>query len=272
MKTNLIFILLLLCAVQAYPSDTYLANIYGRETRSLNGKWDAIVDLYEQGATSKIFLNKKATGHSDFYEYSFENGLRLNVPGDWNSQKQELKYYEGTVWYARHFNSEKETGKRKFLYFCGVSYRCNIYLNGRKIGNHATGKKVILVLANGRPLVLGSAVEQSNAILEMWQPGTDGASAVAGILSGRINPSGKLAMTFPYSQGQIPIYYNRRSSARPTQGFYKDMVSEPLYPFGYGLSYTRYSYGELSASKTVLHKGEKVSVSVPVANDGDMPV
>lgn len=135
---------------------------------------------------------------------------------------------------------------------------------------HATGKKVILVLANGRPLVLGSAVEQSNAILEMWQPGTDGASAVAGILSGRINPSGKLAMTFPYSQGQIPIYYNRRSSARPTQGFYKDMVSEPLYPFGYGLSYTRYSYGELSASKTVLHKGEKVSVSVPVANDGDM--
>jgi len=136
MKTNLIFILLLLCAVQAYPSDTYLANIYGRETRSLNGKWDAIVDLYEQGATSKIFLNKKATGHSDFYEYSFENGLRLNVPGDWNSQKQELKYYEGTVWYARHFNSEKETGKRKFLYFCGVSYRCNIYLNGRKIGNH----------------------------------------------------------------------------------------------------------------------------------------
>lgn len=134
---------------------------------------------------------------------------------------------------------------------------------------HAIGKKVILVLANGRPLVLGSAVDMSNAILEMWQPGTDGASAVAGILSGRINPSGKLAMTFPYSQGQIPIYYNRRSSARSNQGFYKDMTSEPLYSFAHGLSYTHYSYGELSASKTTLSKGEKVKVSVSVTNDGE---
>jgi len=136
MKKNLIFIIMLVCVVQTYASETYLENVYGRETQSLNGKWDAIVDLYEQGVNSKIFLNKKAIGHSDFYEYSFENGLRLNVPGDWNSQKQELKYYEGTVWYARHFNSAKEKGKRKFLYFCGVSYRCNIYLNGHKIGNH----------------------------------------------------------------------------------------------------------------------------------------
>jgi len=136
MKKNLIFIIMLVCVVQTYASETYLENVYGRETQSLNGKWNAIVDLYEQGVNSKIFLNKKAIGHSDFYEYSFENGLRLNVPGDWNSQKQELKYYEGTVWYARHFNSAKEKGKRKFLYFCGVSYRCNIYLNGHKIGNH----------------------------------------------------------------------------------------------------------------------------------------
>lgn len=136
MKKNLIFIIMLVCVVQTYASETYLENVYGRETQSLNGKWNAIVDLYEQGVNSKIFLNKKAIGHSDFYEYSFENGLRLNVPGDWNSQKQELKYYEGTVWYARHFNSAKEKEKRKFLYFCGVSYRCNIYLNGHKIGNH----------------------------------------------------------------------------------------------------------------------------------------
>jgi len=136
MKKNLIFIIMLVCVVQTYASETYLENVYGRETQSLNGKWDAIVDLYEQGVNSKIFLNKKAIGHSEFYEYSFENGLRLNVPGDWNSQKQELKYYEGTVWYARHFNSVKETRKRTFLYFCGVSYRCNIYLNGRKLGSH----------------------------------------------------------------------------------------------------------------------------------------
>ncbi|PWG80939.1 glycoside hydrolase family 2 protein [Pararcticibacter amylolyticus] len=116
-----------------------LVNIYGRKMQSLNGKWDAIIDLYAQGRGNKIYLNKKPEGKTDFYEYSFENGLRLNVPSDWNSQAPELKYYEGTIWYARRFDAAKETGKRLFLYFGAVSYRCRIYLNGQEIGQHEGG-------------------------------------------------------------------------------------------------------------------------------------
>lgn len=133
-----------------------------------------------------------------------------------------------------------------------------------------TGKPVVLVLSNGRPLELNRLEPVSNAILEAWQPGINGGDAMAGILSGRINPSGKLAITFPYSTGQIPIYYNRRQSGRHHQGFYQDITSEPLYPFGHGLSYTTYSYGDLTASKTDFKRGDKIKVTVPVTNTGNV--
>lgn len=109
----------------------------------------------------------------------------------------------------------------------------------------ATGKPVVVTLTNGRPLELPRIDALADAVIETWQPGCNGASALAGILSGRINPSGKLAITFPWSTGQIPIYYDRRKPARRgTQGIYKDITSEPLYAFGHGLSYTSFSYGE----------------------------
>lgn len=116
-----------------------MTNVYGRNVQSLNGKWDAIIDLYDQGRKNKIFLNKKPETKIDFYEYSFDNGLRLNVPSDWNSQMPELKYYEGTIWYARRFDVAKDDSKRKFLYFAAVSYRCRIYLNGKEIAQHEGG-------------------------------------------------------------------------------------------------------------------------------------
>lgn len=135
---------------------------------------------------------------------------------------------------------------------------------------HKAGGKIVLALASGRPVILGSAVQASDAILEIWHPGILGGEALAGILSGRYNPSGKLAMTFPYSQGQIPIYYNRRNSARRHQGFYKDMTSEPLYPFGYGLSYTHFTYGVPVADKLTVSKDDHFSITIPVTNDGGM--
>ncbi|NDW10723.1 glycoside hydrolase family 2 TIM barrel-domain containing protein [Dysgonomonas sp. 520] len=116
-----------------------MTNVYGRERQSLNGKWDAIIDLYDQGRRNKIYLNKKPEGKADFYEYSFDHGLRLNVPSDWNSQMAELKYYEGTVWYARRFDVEPQKDKRLFLYFGAVNYRCRVYLNGTEIGQHEGG-------------------------------------------------------------------------------------------------------------------------------------
>lgn len=115
MKTPIKFILsfaLLLLAAADIAAQELITNVYGRDVQSLNGKWDAIVDLYDQGRKNKIYLNRKPEGKTDFYEYSFDNGLRLDVPSDWNCQMPELKYYEGTVWYARRFDAPEQAGRR----------------------------------------------------------------------------------------------------------------------------------------------------------------
>lgn len=138
-KQLLITLLLLIFVHNGLSAQDLITNVYGRDVQSLNGKWEAIIDLYDQGRKNKIYLNKKPEGKTDFYEYSFEHGLRLNVPSDWNSQMPELKYYEGTVWYARKFDANKEIDKRMFLYFGAVSYRCKVYLNGKEIGKHEGG-------------------------------------------------------------------------------------------------------------------------------------
>ena len=137
--TVIVSIILLSLFCNSMAAQDFMTNVYGRSYQSLNGKWDAIIDLYDQGRKNEIFLNKKPDNKTDFYEYSFEHGLRLNVPSDWNSQMPELKYYEGTVWYARKFDVERESGKRLFLYFGAISYRSRIYLNGEEIGKHEGG-------------------------------------------------------------------------------------------------------------------------------------
>nr|WP_281548249.1 glycoside hydrolase family 3 N-terminal domain-containing protein [Alistipes onderdonkii] len=133
-----------------------------------------------------------------------------------------------------------------------------------------TGKPIVLILSNGRPLELRRLEPACQAIVEMWQPGLRGGNALAGILSGRVNPSGKLAMTFPYSTGQIPIYYNRRPSARPNQGQYQDIPAEPLYAFGHGLSYTEFTYSEptIPTGRHAVKRTEKLTVEIEVSNTG----
>ena len=132
-----IVLLSLLLPVFAAEAPRLTANAYGRNHVSLNGKWSAIPDLYDQGRRMEVYKNRTPQGNTDFYEYSFGPGcMRLNVPGDWNSQNPELKYYEGTVWYARPFHAKAVAGRRSILHFAGVSYRATIYLNGRAIGSH----------------------------------------------------------------------------------------------------------------------------------------
>ncbi len=133
-----------------------------------------------------------------------------------------------------------------------------------------TGKSIVLVLSNGRPLELVRLEPLADAIVEIWQPGVAGGTALAGILSGRINPSGKLSITFPLTTGQIPIYYNMRQSARPTQGKYQDISTEPLYWMGHGLSYTTFSYGDLKLSSPKITKTQKISAVVEVTNSGNV--
>ena len=138
-KKTIVCMLLFILFVGNAVAQNLITNVYGRDIRSLNGKWNAIIDLYDQGRGMKVYRNQSPKGNTDFYEYSFQGGLRLNVPGDWNSQTPELKFYEGTVWYARHFDAKRLTHKRQFLYFGAVSYRCRVYLNGAEIGSHEGG-------------------------------------------------------------------------------------------------------------------------------------
>lgn len=134
----------------AYGKLMFITNVYGREYLSLDGKWNAIVDLYDQGDRMQIYKNLKPSRDEEFFEYSFEGGLRLNVPGDWNSQTPELKYYEGTVWYARHFDAPETECRRFFLYFGAVSYRSEVYLNGELVTSHEGGFTPFSVEVTGK--------------------------------------------------------------------------------------------------------------------------
>jgi beta-glucuronidase len=140
MKRCLIVLTLVSWAYAAGPStpSTLIANIPGRTTMSLNGAWHAIVDPFDNGKAG-FFRDQKARNKSDLVEYSFDASPVLNVPGDWNTQRDELMFYEGPVWYRREFNYQKHPGKREFVYFGAVNYQAIVYLNGEKLGEHEGG-------------------------------------------------------------------------------------------------------------------------------------
>jgi beta-glucosidase len=137
------------------------------------------------------------------------------------------------------------------------------------------GKPMVIVLFNGRPLTLTWENEHASAILDVWAPGTEAGNAIADVLFGQYNPAGKLTATFPRSVGQIPIYYNHKNTGRPyTSGptkfksNYLDISNDPLYPFGYGLSYTTFGYSDVKLSKTTLKGNETLTATVTVTNAG----
>lgn len=139
-----------------------------------------------------------------------------------------------------------------------------------------TGKPVVLVLFNGRPLTLNWENDHVPAILDVWFAGTEAGNAIADVLFGGYNPSGKITASFPRNVGQIPVYYNHKNTGRPYNGEdfakfksdYLDVPNEPLYPFGYGLSYTSFSYGDVKLSKTALKGNETLTATVTVTNTG----
>ena len=142
-----------------------------------------------------------------------------------------------------------------------------------------TGKPVVLVLFTGRPLVLVEEDKNVPAILNVWFPGSEAGLAIADVLFGDINPSAKLTTTFPRHVGQIPLFYNHKNTGRPlgnTDGNfekfrsnYLDVRNEPLYPFGYGLSYTTFKYSPIKLSKNNLNSTDTITVSVDVSNTGN---
>ncbi|MBD1425355.1 beta-glucosidase BglX [Sphingobacterium arenae] len=141
-----------------------------------------------------------------------------------------------------------------------------------------TGKPVVLVLFAGRPLTLTWEHEHVPAILNVWFGGTETGKAVADVLFGDVNPSGKLPATFPQNVGQIPLYYSSKNTGRPLadgawfekfRSNYLDVTNEPLYPFGYGLSYTTYTYSNIQLDKTNMKADEKITATVTVTNSGN---
>jgi beta-glucosidase len=135
----------------------------------------------------------------------------------------------------------------------------------------ATGTPVVLVLVNGRPLSTSWAAENIPAIVEAWLPGEEGAEAVVEVLFGDVNPSGKLPITIPRHVGQVPIYYNHKPSGGKShwKTTYVDLSNLPLWPFGFGLSYTQFELSDLQVDKSEVAVGEAVQVSLKVANVGE---
>jgi beta-glucosidase len=140
-----------------------------------------------------------------------------------------------------------------------------------------TGKKIVVLLSTGRAMDLRNEVEKSDAVLLTWHGGTMAGPAVADLVSGDKNPSGHLTMSFPYHVGQIPVHYNAKSTGRPpksqfkAQGYsasYVDIQNAPLFPFGYGLSYTEFEYSDLKVLTPEVELGGVVKVSVKVTNKG----
>lgn len=140
-----------------------------------------------------------------------------------------------------------------------------------------TGKPVVLVLFTGRPLVLKWESENVPAILNVWFGGTQAAPAIADVLFGDVNPSGKITATFPQHVGQVPIYYSHKNTGRPLEegkwfakfrSNYLDVTNEPLYPFGYGLSYTTFEYGDIKLSAPSIKAGDALTAKITIANSG----
>ena len=141
-----------------------------------------------------------------------------------------------------------------------------------------TGKPIVLVLFTGRPLVLNQETEIADAILNVWFPGSEAGYAISDVLFGKVNPSGKLPMSFPRSVGQIPLYYNYKNTGRPEseedkfekfKSVYLDIPNSPLYPFGYGLSYTTFNYSDISLNSSKLQGDQTLKASVTLTNTGE---
>jgi beta-glucosidase len=154
---------------------------------------------------------------------------------------------------------------------CGEGFdRCTLDLTGRQMDLlkvvHETGTPVVLVLQNGRPLTINWAAEHVPAILECWYPGEFGGQAIAEVIFGKYNPAGRLPVTFPANVGQIPVCYNAKRAV--IEGRYADGDRKPLYPFGFGLSYTTFAYSNLKIVPEKVSIGLDITVQVIVTNTG----
>ncbi len=148
-------------------------------------------------------------------------------------------------------------------------------MRAARLSSGGEGKPIVAVVMNGRPLAIPELASEAPAVVESWFLGSQHGSAVADVLFGDYNPGGKLPVTFPRATGQIPIYYNHRNTGRPADpaekftSKYLDLPSTPLYPFGYGLTYTTFEYSNLRLSAQKMGAGDSLEIAFDLRNTGD---
>ncbi len=260
------------------------------DSRDLNGLWAVY------GDRSKVITLKTAfaevikagnfawtTGCETLDDYSVLGdfgGLVQATPILQNSAESELaKAIELAKWadvvvfaVGEHMLQSGESGSRTDLKLPEIQRR---WMDA--VMPYA--KKSVVLLFNGRPLVLTDLVSKADAMLECWYSGTESAHGITDVLFGKANPEGRLTVSFPYTEGQVPVYYRAFRTGRPADASnhskrfvsrYLDCPNEPLYPFGYGLSYHTAEYGDLELSSDVMKEGEKLTVSILVKNTSDI--
>jgi beta-glucosidase len=234
--------------------------------KDMIGSWSAAGDYKKsvtllQGIRNKIgentrILHTVGTGVNDNSRFGFREAIRIAKTSD-----------VIVLAIGEHANMSGEAASRSNINLPGVQEELALEL--AKIG-----KPLVVVLMNGRPLTIEEVDQKSDAILETWFLGTTAGDAISDVLFGDYNPSGKLPVTFPRNVGQIPIFYNEKNTGRPysEQKYttkYLDVPNTPLYPFGYGLSYTTFEYSEIKIEDTKMTKKDPLIASVVVTNTGD---
>jgi beta-glucosidase len=254
------------------------------ERNSLNGEW-AIQGDRSKSVTLMEGLMEKYANSSVQFDYTQGTTLPLI---DWKTAhvatnpSPDESGFEKAIQIAKNSDVVLVAMGEELNWSGEAACRTDITLPGnqRQLLKELkkTGKPTILVLFNGRPLDLSWEDKNMDAIVEAWYPGLMSGHAVADVLSGDYNPSARLVMTFPRNVGQIPIYYNMKNTGRPFnasnptdyRSSYIDSPNTPLYPFGYGLSYTQFKYANVKISSDTLKRGGSINVSVEISNTGNM--
>jgi len=244
------------------------------------GSWRA--KAIKNSAVSVIEGIKNLKGQQN--DIQFTEGVRL-IDGE-KSFRSELTFNTTD---SSGFEAAREMAKKSDVVVLALGENCFQTGEGRSQTNislkglqkqffdqiYKVNPNIVVVLMNGRPVVLGDIADKAKAILEVWQPGSEAGNAIAEVLFGDYAPSGKLPVSFPLVNGQEPIYYNHMSTGRAKAtedvfwSHYTDASNEPLYPFGYGLSYTKFDYSDITLNKNQIKFGEPLRASVDVKNVGD---
>lgn len=253
------------------------------DSKSLYGAWSIFGNREDAITLKEAIINRK-----EDIQVEFLDGCKILSEDPWNLDKRDItpleeeKMLEEAIHLASNSDVVVLALGEHYIYTGEGSSRGDITLPKVQLNLfekvYEVNKNIIVVLFNGRPLDIVSIEGRAAAILEAWYPGTEGGNAICDIIFGDVNPSGRLSMSFPYCVGQVPIYYNNYNTGRPANekvyenrysSRYIDIPNKPLYPFGYGLSYSKFEYSNIGLENTVLASTGSIKASVIIKNNSE---